>query len=103
MRDRTIALGPGKADLLAAIRDHGSIADAARSLGMSYMRAWSLVQTMNGAFREPLVATGRGGATQGGAQLTANGRLALRLYRAMERDSRRAAAPHWRRLRALLR
>ncbi len=50
-----IAMGPGKADLLDAIRNNGTIRAAAEDLGMSYMRAWSLVRTMNTAFRAPLV------------------------------------------------
>ena len=68
--DGTIVLGPGKADLLDAIARTGSIRAAAAELGMSYMRAWTLVKTMNAAFRAPLVEKERGGAAQGGAQLT---------------------------------
>jgi molybdate transport system regulatory protein len=80
----TIVLGPGKADLLDAIRDTGSLRRAAARLGMSYMRAWTLVKTMNAAFREPLVTLARGGAAHGGAILTPTGLKALALYRAME-------------------
>jgi len=81
----TIALGPGKADLLAAIEDEGSISAAARSLGMSYRRAWLLVETMNDSFRKPLVATA---AFRGkGASLTREGIEVLRLYREMEERS----------------
>src|SRR5258706_6060554 len=60
MLDDSIALGPGKADLLEAIRGSGSIVAAASSLGMSYMRAWKLVRTMNGCFASPLVVATRG-------------------------------------------
>ena len=63
--DGTIVLGPGKADLLAAIGESGSIRAAAESLGMSYMRAWTLVRTMNAAFRSPLVEKVRGGNEKG--------------------------------------
>ncbi|WP_408870552.1 winged helix-turn-helix domain-containing protein, partial [Elioraea sp.] len=49
-----IAIGPGKADLLAGIAETGSIAAAARRMGMSYKRAWLLVETMNGCFRAPV-------------------------------------------------
>src|SRR2546430_7301564 len=52
-----IALGPGKVDLLALIGETGSIREAAERMGMSYMRAWTLVKTMNACFREPLVVT----------------------------------------------
>jgi len=97
-----ILLGPGKADLLDAVRRRGSLRAAARELGMSYMRAWSLVRTMNGAFREPLVAASRGGAGHGGATLTLTGARVLALYRAMESASLAATAADWRRLSRLL-
>jgi len=102
VRGAEILLGPGKADLLSAIGRHGSLRAAARELGMSYMRAWSLVRTMNGAFREPLVAASRGGAGHGGATLTLTGARVLALYRAMERASLAATAADWRRLSRLL-
>lgn len=76
-------LGPGKAELLERIRDTGSISAAGRDMGMSYKRAWMLVETMNAAFREPLVASVRGGAGGGGAQLTEAGAEVLRRYRAV--------------------
>ena len=61
-------LGPGKADLLEHIRDTGSIAAAGRRMDMSYKRAWMLVEEMNGAFRDPVVSSTRGGAKGGGAR-----------------------------------
>ncbi len=79
-----IAMGPGKADLLQAIEDEGSITGAARRMGMSYRRAWLLVEVMNGSFRAPLVETARGGRSGGGARLTPLGKEALERYRAME-------------------
>ena len=97
-----IALGPGKADLLAAIAAEGTIAGAARQLGMSYMRAWSLVRTMNRCFRAPLVETVRGGSVRGGAVLTAVGQEVLALYRRMEVASRTGLEPAWLRLRPFL-
>lgn len=97
-----IALGPGKADLLEAIRDTGSIAAAGRQLSMSYRRAWLLVDTMNRCFREPLVATERGGAARGGASLTPLGTEALARYRALEAAARAAAARGAKALGALL-
>lgn len=86
-----ILLGPGKADLLTAIDDSGSIRGAAKALEMSYMRAWSLVRTMNESFREPLVESTRGGA--GGARLTREGTKVLALYRRMQLSALRAVAP----------
>jgi molybdate transport system regulatory protein len=91
MQGDVILLGPGKADLLEAIGRAGSIRAAAVELGMSYMRAWSLVRTMNGAFREPLVESTRGGG--GGASLTPEGTEVLALYRRMQQRALRAVAP----------
>jgi len=79
-----VAIGHGKADLLDAIAEAGSISAAAKRMGMSYRRAWLLVDTMNGSFRGPLVASARGGSGGGGAKLTALGREVLARYRAME-------------------
>jgi molybdate transport system regulatory protein len=78
------AIGPGKADLLEAIEHNGSISAAARHLGMSYKRAWDLVDTMNQCFREPLVITVTGGSHGGGAQVTEFGYEVLRRYRDLE-------------------
>jgi molybdate transport system regulatory protein len=100
--DGTIVMGPGKADLLDAIGRTGSIRAAAEELGMSYMRAWSLVRTMNAAFREPLVEKERGGSAQGGAQLTARGQTVLRLYRRMEEKAARAVERDWQRFKEQL-
>jgi len=79
-----IAIGPGKADLLEAIRDTGSISSAGRKLGMSYKRAWNLADTMNRCFREPLIDTATGGGGGGGAHLTRFGETVLAGYRRME-------------------
>jgi molybdate transport system regulatory protein len=84
-------LGPGKADLLQAIDETGSLSAAATLFAMSYKRGWSLVREMNGAFEGPLVATekgGRGGG--GGAHLTTLGRYVLDRYRRMETDADKA-------------
>ena len=78
------AMGPGKADLLEAIQRAGSISGAAREMGMSYKRAWDLVDTMNRCFKLPLVSTATGGSHGGGAQVTDFGRDILSRYRAME-------------------
>src|SRR6185369_3350448 len=69
-----IAIGPGKAELLAAIAETGSISASAKRLGMSYRRAWLLVDTMNRCFREPVVASATGGSGGGGARVTVFGR-----------------------------
>src|SRR5215831_1811105 len=95
-----IALGPGKIDLLEAIAKTGSITAAARSLGMSYRRAWLLVDTMNRCFRQPVVEAEAGGRRGGGTQLTATGMEALRRYRRVEKLAAKASEAE---LRALVR
>jgi molybdate transport system regulatory protein len=80
-----IALGPGKMDLLEAIRDCGSISQAGKKMGMSYRRAWLLVDTMNRCFRMPLVETNVGGSHGGGAQLSPTGVMMLHSYRVMQK------------------
>ena len=79
-----VALGPGKVDLLEAIAAHGSISAAARAMGMSYRRAWTLVDAMNASFRETLVETATGGSGGGGAVVTPTGHEVLRRYRLIE-------------------
>jgi molybdate transport system regulatory protein len=74
-------IGPGKIALLESIRDTGSISAAARDMGMSYKRAWLLLDTINQAFTEPVVTAAPGGAGGGGAILTAFGADLLRRYR----------------------
>ncbi|AEK61397.1 winged helix-turn-helix domain-containing protein [Collimonas fungivorans] len=87
-----IAFGPGKAALLLAIHQSGSISAAARSLGMSYRRAWLLVEAMNQCFKSPLVATATGGAKGGGAQVTPIGHEILARYQAMQNKAEAAVA-----------
>ena len=98
----SIAMGPGKADLLDAIEAAGSITGAARRMGMSYRRAWLLVETMNQCFRAPLVEAARGGAGGGGARLTDLGREALQRYRDMEAKASASVAPEMAAFRKLL-
>jgi molybdate transport system regulatory protein len=98
-----IAIGPGKAELLDAIAATGSISESARKLGMSYRRAWLLVDTMNRCFREPLVASATGGAGGGGARVTPFGRRVLASFRAMQARVDRAIDPELTRFARLLR
>jgi molybdate transport system regulatory protein len=102
-RGADIALGPGKVDLLEAIARTGSITAAARALGMSYRRAWLLVDTMNHCFREPVVHAEKGGKRGGGTRLTATGVEAVRRYRRVEKRAARASADEIRALMKLLR
>lgn len=88
-----VAIGPGKADLLEAIDETGSLTKAAARFDMSYKRGWSLVREMNEAFAKPLVETEKGGTGGGGsAILTRLGKRVLRRYREMEADAGKAIA-----------
>ena len=79
------ALGPGKTRLMELIAQTGSISAAGRAMGMSYRRAWLLVDNLNAAFAEPLVAKQTGGSGGGGAVLTRLGRDVVARYRRIER------------------
>lgn len=89
-------IGPGKIALLEAIGREGSISAAGRALGMSYKRAWELVDQMNALLGQAAVSTAAGGARGGGARLTEAGRQLAADYRAMEAAADAAVAPHLR-------
>ena len=91
-----IAIGPGKADLLREIDETGSISAAARQMGMSYRRAWLLVDTMNQCFALPLVVTEKGGVDGGGSRLTETGRQVLGHYSELLRLASDLFAPYLR-------
>ena len=97
-----LSFGPGKADLLNLIGQHGSISAAARVMGMSYRRAWLLVDEMNQTFRSPLVESLRGGSQGGGARLTEDGKAALGYFRDIEAATLQAGAAEIAALSALL-
>jgi molybdate transport system regulatory protein len=90
--ERDVAIGPGKADLLEGIKTTGSIAAAGRNMGMSYKRAWYLIDSMNTCFRDPVVEAVKGGPSGGGARLTARGEEVLERYRRMEALTAKAIA-----------
>jgi molybdate transport system regulatory protein len=96
-----IAFGPGKADLLDAIKAKGSISAAARHMGLSYRRAWLMVDAMNRLFRQPLVTATPG--ARGGACVTAAGEEALACYRALQVALAEPAQREGERLLAMLR
>ena len=98
-----VAIGPGKADLLEAIRDTGSISAAGRKLGMSYRRAWLLIDELNQHLGAPVVDAQTGGAKGGGAALTATDDELLTRYRNMEAACQRAIATDVQALRSLIR
>ena len=95
MLGEEIAFGPGKADVLEAIRETGSISAAGKKLGMSYRRTWLLVDTMNRCFQQPLVETAKGGAQGGGTQLSEVGLQVLQQYRALQAEVALITAKHF--------
>lgn len=88
--DQDRAIGPGKARLLELVQEHRSIAAAGRAMGMSYRRAWLLVDEMNHCFDEPVVRAQHGGRDGGGAALTAFGQTLVDHYRAIEKEAEHA-------------
>lgn len=84
------SIGPGKMRLLDAIAETGSISSAGRALGMSYRRAWMLIDDLNTSFRRKVVSTTLGGKEGGGAKLTAFGQELVKRYRAIESDAAKA-------------
>jgi len=96
-------IGPGKIALLEAIRSTGSISAAARSIGMSYRRAWLLVEEINQTLREPAVTAETGGARGGGAVVTPVGEKVVELYRAIESQALAATGSEFRAMGRLIR
>jgi molybdate transport system regulatory protein len=80
------SVGPGKIGLLEAIREGGSLSQGARSMGMSYRRAWLLVESLKQSFREPVTMASTGGKDGGGMLVTEFGDALIRNYRELERE-----------------
>src|ERR1700683_2147387 len=93
------SVGPGKICLLEAIRDAGSLSQGARNIGMSYRRAWLLVESLKQSFREPVTLASTGGKDGGGMLVTEFGEALINNYRELERDFATLAA---RRLHAII-
>jgi molybdate transport system regulatory protein len=98
--DSGASIGPGKVALLERIGVCGSLSQAARDLGLSYRRAWNLLDDLNHAFAAPVVATATGGVHGGGAQLTRFGKALIARYRKVEIAAAAAAKRQFRTLRA---
>lgn len=88
-----LIVGPGKIELLKAVRDTGSISAAARTIGMNYKRAWYLLDTLNKGFHQPVVEATHGGRGGGGARLTALGETLITSYTAIAAACAAAADP----------
>lgn len=95
-------MGPGKADLLAAIQETGSIAAAGRQMGMSYQKTRHLVDEMNRSFVSPLVEGFKGGVQGGGTSLTDLGREVLERFRQMQLRAEKAVGKDLEAFRELL-
>lgn len=95
-------IGPGKMELLSLIDETGSLSAAAKQMGMSYMRAWTLTKELNRDQSRPMVEMSRGGTSGGAARVTHFGKKILELYQNMERAGRKAAGPFGRKLSRLL-
>jgi molybdate transport system regulatory protein len=87
-----LRIGPGKVRLLEEIGRAGSISAAGRALGMSYRRAWELVEALNLGMGRPVAETAAGGAGGGGARLTELGQAVVQAYRAIEAEANATAA-----------
>jgi molybdate transport system regulatory protein len=98
-----VALGPGKVELLEAVREQGSISAAARSLGMSYRRAWLLIDELNRSLKAPATHSEQGGQSGGGCTLTEVGETIIRLYRNVELEAQRSCAKQLAELTRLIR
>lgn len=99
--ENNVRIGPGKIRLLELVKETGSIAAAGRAMGMSYRRAWLLVDSLNRAFREPVTRTQPGGRRGGGTWLTQTGLELLSAYRNLEKESLAAGAASIRKLEGL--
>ena len=88
------SIGPGKMRLLDAVAETGSISSAGRVLGMSYRRAWMLIDDLNSSFRRKVVTTTLGGKEGGGAKLTPFGQELLKRYRTIEDSATKATRAH---------
>ena len=90
--DQERYVGPGRIQLLELVGEHGSIAQAAKAMDMSYKRAWYLLDEFGACFSEPLIVRQHGGKGGGSARLTEFGRDIVERYRRMEALASKAIA-----------
>jgi molybdate transport system regulatory protein len=96
-------IGPGKIALLETIRETGSISAAARKIGMSYRRAWLLVEQINESLQYPAVTPIAGGRQGGGAVVTPVGEQIIEIYRAIENTASKYASGEFRAVEKIVR
>jgi molybdate transport system regulatory protein len=96
------SIGPGKIDLLKAIEASGSLTQAAKSIKLSYRRAWLLVKDLNDAFTRPVILATTGGKTGGGAEITAFGKRLVEVYEAADRQFQNYASANLKELSRVL-
>jgi len=97
-----LSLGPGKIRLLEAIRASGSLSQAAREMGMSYRRAWLLVESLKQTFKEPVTVSSTGGKEGGGMRVTEFGEGLISRYRHLEREVTKLAGRSFRTIMPML-
>ena len=88
MKDGRSYLGEGRIALLKAIAEHGSMSAAARSMKMSYKKAWESIDAMNSLSNEPLVTRTTGGSGGGGTVVTDAGHEAIGLFERIQSNCR---------------
>jgi molybdate transport system regulatory protein len=88
------AIGPGKIRLLEQIHKSGSITQAGCDLGLSYRRAWLLIDDLNNCFRHPVIETETGGIARGGTTVTLFGQMLVEQYHAIEADALAVSQKH---------
>jgi molybdate transport system regulatory protein len=96
------SVGPGKIDLLRAIDAHGSLSEAAKSIGLSYRRGWLLVKDLNDTFKNPITTSTVGGRTGGGVCVTPLGKMLISAYEEADRYHREYAGKHLKTLAGML-
>ena len=88
--DNDTLLGPGKIALLQAIQKEHSLSQAAKSINMSYRRAWLLIQELNESLKDPVLISKSGGRSGGGSELTTTANQIIHVYEQLTREAEEA-------------
>jgi molybdate transport system regulatory protein len=78
--DENVFLGEGRIQLLKAIGKTGSLSKAAKSLNISYKKAWSLIDAVNKSAKTPVTVNNVGGKGGGGTELTEYGKSLISIF-----------------------